>query len=535
MRHQGIMVFISFLMSVVFIGGCLVPGLSPGPVGGAEAPTYKEIDVSLSLSKIPKLNEPFLLYATFTPLLYDEPDMEAHVNLPSGAVYLDGDWKYRGPAGKGVPLTITTKLSIVEEGKWVLSAGAEAGEYRRGPDGQLERKAWYPVHNGSSAIGLQVTASGGSRIAASQGNYRPPPRPATNLGDALPIGMSGHIVTSELINNSDQPMFRLVNDKTGIDGLRSSGLVPSQPWGPWGPFLTRSAVDVLHTDFNLDFIVFVADRRHQSTGARFFIEGIEYGNGKDWLNVRVKAAEPLAGIVGASKSASPYDMEVLSKNLFTQGKAVDVRFLVNGVLQAEQSVVIRKLGQGVLGLEDVSGGNTVAFFDAVRQKVATSNNVPAANLEFDPSGSATPDSPIGLGVRLYGVKFSDKVSGKSYSAVVDSYGRLVAERDVIAMNEASRRAKLALAFGGVDPELDDVLSKQKDDYSLPVDIWFRPVSPGATYAETALQLVQALTKSGAQPQTAVNVPRLRAVLTKAVVRETGDRQDVAFISKSGGN
>ncbi len=133
--------------AVVYLAPRFAP-IASGPLGGAASPS-QDIGVLISLPHAPRLNEPISVEATFTPRVADVPDLEGHITLPTGAVYLDGDMIYRGPAKKDYPVSISARIAIVEPGKWEISASAEAAEYIKGiTGGPLEHKPWYPGLSG---------------------------------------------------------------------------------------------------------------------------------------------------------------------------------------------------------------------------------------------------------------------------------------------------------------------------------------------------------------------------------------------------
>ncbi len=529
MNRLGIAVLVMVLLAAIGVSAYFILKPEPvaAPTGGASFPRQNEIDVTVGPSKIPALNEPFFMNAIFTPVSADELDMAAYISLPSGAVYLDGDWKYRGPAQKGRGITISAKVAIVEEGKWSFTARAEAAGYRTVGGGQPETKPWYPIREGVKSFAVTVGSAGD---APPVGMYRPQPKAKYKTGEPIPMPVTGDIVGTELLNNTDQQHFLLIHDRAGIQNLRNLGLVPQELWGMWGPFQTRSLNDILHPDFNLAVIVLAVDKKRPTTGFRFFVESMEYGQNQDSVNIRVRSTAPPPGVPVANRAVSPYDITGFGKQLFEPGKPVQVRFFLNGSLQSQQTTTIRKIGEGITYVSDVYGEDTQRFTAVVKQGVSRLYNIPLANLELVP-GRGLSIEPLLNSVHLGLMEFRDKSTGKVYRVVADAYGRVMAEKDLPRLNEAKARAKLARTFDGVDPELFDLLEKQDQGYVVQVEIWFRPAAPGADFADAAQPLIQTLSTLKAQPRIAANLPIISASLSKKNILELARRDDVGMIMK----
>ncbi len=397
-----------------------------------------------------------------------------------------------------------------------------------------------PVFQGNSLIRFETTASVSAPITDSRQYHNALLRPQPARTSALPtepqpVGMAGFATNWELINNSANQLFLVIHDKAGIQNLRDLGMVPAQLWGPWGPFSTGSLTDILHTDFNRDFILLFVDKKYPAPGVRAFMESITVGPNQDSLNITARVVDPPAGLTAANRPVSPYDIIVLGKSLFKQNQPVRISVSVNGKTPTEQVLTIRKQGQGLIDEYDVYGSASSGRIEGLaKQSISSTQGVPVGNLEQVSGRGPVVDGVTSLGVRFHGYEFRDVVTGKSYRIIVDPYGRVLSESAIGRLRDIDRRAKLALASGGMDPEMEEQLRGKPDQYSQAVEIWFRPVNPGASFAEAASLLSQSLRQANVQPKFLADKPALSAVMTTKTIREMASRDDVLVITKDQG-
>lgn len=122
MRKRG---FITLIGAMVLLLGLSIPQCAPS--GGEATPPNETvpIGVDLEMSKAPKLNEIVELTCTVSSVFdWDMPNCVANVELPNGAVKVDGDLSWSGAIEKDIPVQFSATIKFVEEGVWVIEATA---------------------------------------------------------------------------------------------------------------------------------------------------------------------------------------------------------------------------------------------------------------------------------------------------------------------------------------------------------------------------------------------------------------------------
>jgi len=117
--------FITLVGAVVLILGLSISMMQCTPSGGEVTPPDEEtcMDLGLEMSKAPKLNEIAEL-TCIVGSLWDIPNCVANVELPEGAVKVDGDLSWSGAIEKDIPVQLFANIKFVEEGDWAIRATA---------------------------------------------------------------------------------------------------------------------------------------------------------------------------------------------------------------------------------------------------------------------------------------------------------------------------------------------------------------------------------------------------------------------------
>jgi len=119
--------FITLIGAVVLLLSLSIPMMRCAPSGGEATPPDETvpIGVDLEMSKAPKLNEIVELTCTVNSVFdMDMPNCVANVELPNGAVKVDGDLSWSGAIEKDIPVQFSATIKFVEEGVWVIEATA---------------------------------------------------------------------------------------------------------------------------------------------------------------------------------------------------------------------------------------------------------------------------------------------------------------------------------------------------------------------------------------------------------------------------
>jgi len=112
----------SMLMFLVLLG-CGISNettVTTPPAVGPSSP----ISVDLEMEKAPRLEEAVTLTCTVKSIGYDGPASTASIELPEGAVLVNGDLKWEGDLKADIPIQFTATIKFVKEGYWKIKAVA---------------------------------------------------------------------------------------------------------------------------------------------------------------------------------------------------------------------------------------------------------------------------------------------------------------------------------------------------------------------------------------------------------------------------
>ncbi len=508
MKKDRLKVFLVVLVALLVVSGAalLLKPRGDDPVSSSPPPPgvalrSDEMGVYL-MTEGAKVGQPFEIRAEFYPRSASG-DMEAFINLPQSAVYLDGDQLYRGPVKAGEGKVLKMKAVFLEPGRWAISAEGRVfmGDNFRGP-----------FVFGSFLMALEVTASEARVFPLQVAPFR------ANLSGTS-TGYEGPRSDFELLNKTDQQLFLVINDRDGINDLRSRGLAPARLWGKWGPNFPFDGYSPLYADFNNRFLVGVYDRQRTTTGYRAFIEGLVIGPAA--LNVHVRFAQPAAGLPVVQKPVSPYELRYLGRDLnrYQVNKPVEINFIMDGKVLSKQSAVLLRPWQGAidfaLPVEDLKA--------IAKEKISQRKDIPSTDLVLSSIGRGIGTEALGFVTSRY---FFSAKSGRGYSIYLDPYGR---EVDGEALARVSGRARYALYYGGVEPKLKEMLDKKGLDDEVPVEIWWRANRPGLTYREVNQPMVEALRSRNINASVDDKLPFGRAVIPKKKIADALAPEGTVFI------
>ena len=117
----SVIIAISILL-VLLTGLNFACNISPEQPPATSAPTTP-INVDLNIAKAPRLNEIVALSCVVWSDL-DGPASTASIELPEGAVLVDGNLKWEGDLQKDIPVQFSATIKFVEEGQWEIKAVA---------------------------------------------------------------------------------------------------------------------------------------------------------------------------------------------------------------------------------------------------------------------------------------------------------------------------------------------------------------------------------------------------------------------------
>jgi len=86
--------------------------------------TSSPITTKLDISNVPKLNEQVILTLTINSA-FDAQDSEASIEIPEGAIKLNGDLSWKGDLKENVPVQISTEIKFIQEGNWDIKGSAK--------------------------------------------------------------------------------------------------------------------------------------------------------------------------------------------------------------------------------------------------------------------------------------------------------------------------------------------------------------------------------------------------------------------------
>ena len=177
----------------------------PGGASGGGEPTY--FDIEVSISHLPKLNEPFTVTAKLTPIDEDETDAELWLNV-TGAVYLDGEDRWHGPLKLGEEKTISATFAVVTEGNHTASAVANSTDL-------------FALQAAVPPVWFHTTA-GGSEPGRVSG------RAHLAVPGEVAAGRVDIVETSLLLNASESPRIEFIQSKDDVARLQADGMFPQE-------------------------------------------------------------------------------------------------------------------------------------------------------------------------------------------------------------------------------------------------------------------------------------------------------------------
>jgi hypothetical protein len=100
--------------------GCGTPFEKPPSASLTNSP----ITLELTMSKAPSLNETAMTTCTVKSV-FPAPNSVAQVDLPSGAILIDGNLSWQGDLEPGSPVQLSGTIKFIEEGQWTIKAFAK--------------------------------------------------------------------------------------------------------------------------------------------------------------------------------------------------------------------------------------------------------------------------------------------------------------------------------------------------------------------------------------------------------------------------
>lgn len=316
-----------------------------------------DVDVSLELDSTPALYEPVKVTVTVKAKAPDLSPVEVWLELPSSAVFINGQMRWKGDLLEGQTHQFNATIAFVRENSASLTAIAR-----------------FPL---PSTVDYIETEGVGTRVWVTETGDTPrPPDPP----DAARVGQSSSFTSfdypmdgSALLNLADKPRLFVLHDKSGFSGLDAEGLVPAEPWGRRRGRVF-DAPGVLDSDFGENGVmVALSDRQRPTTGYHFAILRAWGGSAaKQTLGEPTafrKGEEPPPGIESVildivstaprddwpveERPVSPYVVSFLSfppAADSTRAEEIQLVFRVNGEIIDSQTVSLTGNGQSLTEL-----------------------------------------------------------------------------------------------------------------------------------------------------------------------------------------
>jgi len=119
MKQKYYLVFgVIAVLGLLLIIGCIQKN------GQIDTSTSSPITTEFHISKTPKLNEPVILTLKINSA-FDAPNSEATIEIPEGAIKLEGDLSWKGDLMKNLPVQISAKIKFIREGDWTITGSAK--------------------------------------------------------------------------------------------------------------------------------------------------------------------------------------------------------------------------------------------------------------------------------------------------------------------------------------------------------------------------------------------------------------------------
>lgn len=347
----------------------LTPESTSVPTGEAtaEAPTtppvlaplasdfsrYIPFTAELTLSHAPTLEEAATLTFTFAmkpdwPKDIDQVD--AWINLPTGAVWLGGDLlKWRGDLKRGQPVTLRSTVAFVEPGNWTIQGSVRI--FSVGDGGQASVYV-PPQKEQAGFLGTPTLVWPRGRATTAPAIIL-----TTPTGDPAELEVSttaGFKFWVDFFKVADYgwqappapgeaPIFLVISDWTDWEAAKTAGYIPRSPIGKLQRIdeLQRGqrSAHSLNFDFESYFLVVVLDRARETTGYRVVVREVRGRAGV--MRVIVEASAPAQGMAVEPIPNRAYSIIAVSKRFALDGEPTDVVFLVNGEEVNRDSLVLR--------------------------------------------------------------------------------------------------------------------------------------------------------------------------------------------------
>ena len=147
----GIGIAVALLIAML---GCGAPSLAPEPSPASP------IVLDLVMAKAPRVGEAAIVTCSIKSA-FDAPASVATIELPEGAVLLDGNLEWSGDLRQDVPVQLSATIRFVEEGEWVIKAVAKH---------VIDEQNWW---GDEDYIYLTVTEESGSFESGTAGTSQP--------------------------------------------------------------------------------------------------------------------------------------------------------------------------------------------------------------------------------------------------------------------------------------------------------------------------------------------------------------------------
>jgi hypothetical protein len=289
---------------------------------GASTARNTLASVRLELEKAPALNEPVKVTVTVTANKPINGEIEAFLDLPSPAVFINGQTWWRGALAQGQTHKFFATIAFVAEGQSSLAAIA-----RFPYPGTI-----YGIDSASWGEWLLVTKIGGQlrpRWTSDVPSYSSP-------DDGLVDG-------STLVNTGDTPRLLVVGEREGLEELRRASLVPAELRGKWVGRFVGDRVSVFDDPhFANGAKVVLYDRKRPTTGYHMAVlrmwtgkAGVDMAGGvqvpgRPVVTLDIIATAPQPGWPVEHRDVSPYEVLSVSYSLFGQDGTLDLVVRVNG-------------------------------------------------------------------------------------------------------------------------------------------------------------------------------------------------------------
>ena len=277
-----------FLMALALLGlaACGKDAAPIGPPGAGGGARFLHTRPEVSISHMPKLNEPYTVTGIFTALK-DNSDVELWLEA---GVYLDGEPEWHGPMTEGEVKTLSATFVFLTEGNHVALAEAYS-------------PSTVPSRHDSIPINMHVTKESGRLggvIGKSRGySFGPGDPPIALAGDAFVVE------TTLALNTSDRPRVEFLQSRDDVERLQAEGLFPQKLRYRW------RTIDWL--DFSKFFAIAYFDALRPETGHLVAFNGREFELRSGVLEGTYKTFTLPTEVSGPTKSVSVVEVRGIAR------------------------------------------------------------------------------------------------------------------------------------------------------------------------------------------------------------------------------